>query len=124
MVDGPIGFTLRELVAKGLELPLHKVRVIAPPIGGGFGGNITRILPEGLSVKINRTGWQVPPLFNLIQSHGTIKDDEMFQVFNMGIGMVAICDRDTADSIMAAVKDACLIGNVTRANGGERVIIS
>lgn len=131
MVYPELGMTLGEALLQPHRCYYNELKPFLPLIhglahitGGGFGGNITRILPEGLSVKINRTGWQVPPLFNLIQSHGTIKDDEMFQVFNMGIGMVAICDRDTADSIMAAVKNACLIGNAAKANGGERVIIS
>lgn len=103
---------------------LDKVHGMAHITGGGFVGNIPRILPAGVSVKINRSAWQIPPLFDLIQSRGSIKDAEMFRVFNMGIGMVVICAKDTAEDILAACGDACLIGSVVKANGSERVIIS
>ncbi|MDR0517166.1 MAG: phosphoribosylformylglycinamidine cyclo-ligase [Fibromonadaceae bacterium] len=56
--------------------------------GSGFQGNIPRILPKGVSVKINRSAWKVPEIFNLIQKCGNVELDEMYSTFNMGIGML------------------------------------
>jgi phosphoribosylformylglycinamidine cyclo-ligase len=126
-----LGMTLGEALLQphrcyhnDLKPYLNRIHGLAHITGGGFVGNIPRILPDRVSVKINRSAWQIPPLFDLIQNRGGIKDVEMFRVFNMGIGMVVICDKDTAGEIMAAHADACLIGNVVKANGSERVIIS
>jgi len=126
-----LGMTLGEALLQphrcyynDLKPYLERIHGLAHITGGGFIGNIPRILPAGVSVKINRSSWQAPALFDLIQSRGAIKDAEMFRVFNMGIGMVVICDRGAADEIMAASAGACLIGNVVKANGSERVIIN
>lgn len=103
---------------------LEKINGLAHITGGGFIGNIPRILPDGVSVKINRKAWQPPALFELIQHRGGIKDEEMYRVFNMGIGMVVICSQATADEIMAANEDVKLMGNIVKATTSERVIIS
>jgi phosphoribosylformylglycinamidine cyclo-ligase len=102
---------------------LGKIHGLAHITGGGLVGNIPRILPASCSVQLDRSSWQVPPIFDLIQKRGSIKDDEMFRVFNMGIGMAVICGQDTADGLLAAVPGAAQVGNVARANGSERVII-
>jgi phosphoribosylformylglycinamidine cyclo-ligase len=67
-----------------------KIRALVHITGGGFEGNIPRVLPAGLGVRIRRGSWQVPPLFRLIQDGGSVPDDEMFRTFNMGVGMIAI----------------------------------
>lgn len=104
---------------------LNIIKGMAHITGGGFAGNIPRILPEGLSVEIERSSWQVPPIFELIQKQGGIKDAEMFSVFNMGIGMVVVCSEK--DMMLAhlgsELPDAIRIGSVIKANGSERVII-
>jgi phosphoribosylformylglycinamidine cyclo-ligase len=56
--------------------------------GSGFQGNIPRILPKGVSVQINRSAWKVPEIFNLIQRSGNVEREEMYNTFNMGIGML------------------------------------
>ena len=71
-------------------LERRKIRALAHITGGGFAGNIPRVLPEGLGARIRRGAWQVPPLFRLIQKGGSIPDDEMFRTFNMGVGMIAV----------------------------------
>lgn len=126
-----LGMTLGEALLQphrcyhnDLKPYLDRIHGLAHITGGGFVGNIPRVLPAGVSVKINRSAWQIPPLFDLIQSRGGIKDNEMFRVFNMGIGMVVICGKDIAREIMAAHADACLIGSVVKTNGSEKVIIS
>ena len=108
---------------KDLQPHLGKIKGLAHITGGGFVGNIPRILPEGLSVEIDRMSWHVPPIFELIQKMGGVKDEEMYRVFNMGIGMVAICGGKEAMLIKIAVPEARQIGNVVRTNGSERVII-
>ena len=71
-------------------LERRKIRALVHITGGGFEGNIPRVLPEGLGVRIRRGSWQVPPLFRLIQKGGSVPDDEMFRTFNMGVGIIAI----------------------------------
>jgi phosphoribosylformylglycinamidine cyclo-ligase len=102
---------------------IKNVKGISHITGGGFAGNIPRILPDGLSAEINRTSWQIPPLFELIQQRGSVKEVEMYQVFNMGIGMVIICDQNTANTMMSSLPEAVLMGKIIKSNGSERVII-
>jgi phosphoribosylformylglycinamidine cyclo-ligase len=67
--------------------------------GGGFYENIPRILPNGVSVEIERGSWSEPPIFGLMQRIGNVPDHEMFRTFNMGIGMVVICSPPRADQL-------------------------
>jgi phosphoribosylformylglycinamidine cyclo-ligase len=71
-------------------LERDKIRALAHITGGGFPGNIPRVLPPGLGARIRRGAWEVPPLFRLIQRGGGVDDDEMFRTFNMGIGMAVV----------------------------------
>src|SRR5262249_3871076 len=75
---------LEPLVERG------KLRALVHITGGGFPGNIPRVLRAGLGAKIRTGAWPVPPLFRLIQRGGDVSDAEMFRTFNMGIGMIAI----------------------------------
>ncbi len=73
--------------------------------GGGLVGNTSRILPQGLGLHIAWGSWTVPPIFSLIQHAGSISNDEMQHVFNLGVGMVIIVrpdDVDTAMNLLAA----------------------
>ena len=65
-------------------LERDKVRALAHITGGGFPGNIPRVLPEGLGARLRRGSWEVPPLFRLIQKGGGVSDEEMERTFNMG----------------------------------------
>jgi phosphoribosylformylglycinamidine cyclo-ligase len=67
-----------------------KVRALSHITGGGFPGNIPRVLPPGLGARVRRGSWEIPPLFKLIQKGGAIGEDEMFRTFNMGVGMVVV----------------------------------
>ena len=69
-----------------------KINGLAHITGGGFIENIPRILPEGLAVEIDTTSFKVLPIFELIQDLGQVSKEEMFRVFNMGIGMILIVD--------------------------------
>jgi phosphoribosylformylglycinamidine cyclo-ligase len=79
-----IGPLLDSVVIKGL----------AHITGGGFLENIPRILPEGVSVEINRGSWPELPIFGLMQRLGNVSDQEMFRTFNMGIGMIVIASQN------------------------------
>lgn len=73
-----------------------KIQGMAHITGGGFVDNIPRVLPAGCRAAINRDAWQVPLLFNFIQRQGRIDRDEMYRVFNMGIGFVVIVRKTDA----------------------------
>ncbi|MGB7218966.1 MAG: phosphoribosylformylglycinamidine cyclo-ligase [Vicinamibacterales bacterium] len=68
--------------------------------GGGITDNLPRILPEGSAAEIDLRAWPVPPLFQLIQRHGSIARDEMLRTFNMGVGMVLACRAHDADRVI------------------------
>jgi len=68
--------------------------------GGGFYDNIPRILPRACQAMIYKGSWDVPPIFNYLQEQARIPDDEMFHVFNNGIGYILVTEpRDTQDII-------------------------
>ena len=69
--------------------------------GGGIIGNTKRVVPKGLSLKIDWNAWEMPALFKLIQKTGNIADDEMREVFNIGIGLIAIVDKNDVDKVKA-----------------------
>ncbi len=72
--------------------------------GSGFQGNIPRILPENVDVVIDRSAWQVPAIFKLIQQAGTVEKDEMYSTFNMGIGMLLFVDEANLAEVEAHLK--------------------
>ncbi|HTN43901.1 MAG TPA: phosphoribosylformylglycinamidine cyclo-ligase [Nitrospiria bacterium] len=92
------------------------VKGLAHITGGGLTGNIPRILPEGCQARIKRGSWPVPAVFGWLEKQGGIVTDEMYRVFNMGIGMVAVIGPEQADQAMERLKSlgepAFLIGKV------------
>ena len=106
-----------------LKPVLPMIKGLAHITGGGFIGNIPRILPQGLAAQINKDAWQVPPIFRLIQERGKVKEAEMYQVFNMGIGMVVICSPKHVSELTTALPETKKIGKVIEATGPKRVII-
>jgi phosphoribosylformylglycinamidine cyclo-ligase len=89
--------------------------------GGGFIENIPRMLPNGLGAAIFEKSWNIPPIFNLITTAGQIDQQEMYNIFNMGIGMVIAVDKDIAGDVMAhfnqSGETAYEIGVVTAEEG-------
>lgn len=77
-----------------------KVKGFSHITGGGIVGNTIRILPEGLSLKINWESWDSLPVFNLIKETGKIPDEEMRKVFNMGIGLIAVLNKNLQDEVI------------------------
>jgi len=99
-----------------------QIRSIAHLTGGGWEGNLPRALPEGLGAAIDRSTWQVPPLFGALAELGRVPDEEQWDVWNMGIGLVAIVPESDADAALRAAPDAAVIGTVVRARPNERRI--
>jgi len=97
---------------------LANIKALAHLTGGGFIDNIPRVLPENVDAVIDRQAWTVPHLFRLIQERGEIAGEEMYRVFNMGIGMVAIVDRLHVDVLQKAIPgETFIIGELVEGNG-------
>ncbi len=97
------------------------IHAMAHITGGGLVGNVPRVLPGSVNAVIRKGSWEVPPLFDWLQTKGAISDREMFRVFNMGIGMVLVVSRFFCDSILQHLRDlrvpAAHIGEITRGTG-------
>jgi phosphoribosylformylglycinamidine cyclo-ligase len=106
-----------------LKPALPLVKGIAHITGGGFIGNMPRILPKGVAARIKKDSWDILPIFRLIQKEGNIKEQEMYQVFNMGIGMTIICSRQQVARIVSILPQAKIIGEIIKGRDKERVII-
>jgi phosphoribosylformylglycinamidine cyclo-ligase len=102
-------------------VPIGRVKAAAHITGGGLIDNIPRILPPTCDALIDSTSWKVPPIFRLIQRGGNISMDEMFEVFNMGIGMVLVVARHHAEEV-AAKTGSKVIGQITPGSG--RVLLT
>ena len=102
---------------------LPVIKGMAHITGGGLIDNVPRVLPKGLAARFSSKSWAVPPIFNLIQKWGNIDRDEMFHVFNMGIGMVIICSTSNVDHFTKSLPEAKLIGEVVKQKGEKRVVI-
>ncbi len=98
--------------------PIHpSIKALAHLTGGGFIENIPRVLPENMDAVIDRGAWKVPPLFRLIQERGEIAEDEMYRVFNMGIGIVVIVDKQHVDALQRAIpEETFIIGELVEGN--------
>ena len=94
----------------GPLLDSGKIKGLAHITGGGFLENIPRILPEGVSVEINRGTWSELPIFGLMQKLGNVSDHEMFRTFNMGIGMVMVCSESDKDELCNSVAGCVEVG--------------
>ena len=89
--------------------------------GGGFDENIPRVLSEGQGLEITEGTWEILPVFRLLEKYGNIPHREMFNIFNMGIGMVIVLDESEAEKaveiLTAAGEKASVIGRVTDTEG-------
>lgn len=87
-------------------LEICNVKSISHITGGGFYENIPRSLPNGISVKIEKNAVNVLPIFKLIMEKGSIPERDMFNTFNMGVGMTVVVDKNDVDKAIAAIKNA------------------
>ena len=103
------------------SLPQGILHGAAHITGGGLLDNLPRVLPEGCRATIDKGSWKVPTIFNIIQNAADIPDDEMFQVFNMGIGMTVVVPAKRAEETLKLTK-GIQIGQITE--GPRDVVIS
>jgi phosphoribosylformylglycinamidine cyclo-ligase len=103
-----------------------KLNGLAHITGGGLTENIPRILPSNCKALINKDAWDKPPIFRFLQDKGGITDDEMFKVFNNGIGMAAVIRSNVADEIMLRSKalgeKAYIIGKIVKREDNDTPI--
>lgn len=101
------------------------VKAISHITGGGFYENIPRMLKEGLTAKIEKAAVPVLPIFDLIQKTGNIPERDMFNTFNMGVGLCVAVSKETAQKAMDAFREAgeeaLVLGEVTQ--GDEGVVL-
>jgi phosphoribosylformylglycinamidine cyclo-ligase len=107
-----------------LKPALPLIKGIAHITGGGFVGNIPRILPQDLAAHLRKDSWDIPPIFKLIQKEGDIDEMEMYQVFNMGIGITIVCSPQQVAKIVSIMPQAKAIGEIIKREDEERVIIN
>ncbi|MDH3403932.1 MAG: phosphoribosylformylglycinamidine cyclo-ligase [Acidobacteriota bacterium] len=100
----------------------ERLHALAHVTGGGLTDNLPRVLPPGLTAEIKVGAWEIPEVFYLLQEHGEVHTEEMFRVFNMGIGMALVVDPAAAGELMpalaAAGSVAAPIGTVQKGKGG------
>jgi phosphoribosylformylglycinamidine cyclo-ligase len=100
-----------------------EVRGMVHITGGGLVENIPRVLQPNLTAVLQRDAWTMPPLFQWLQQHGGVADDEMHRVFNCGIGMTVIVSKENADAAEAELKrlgeTVYRIGTIRERNGDE-----
>jgi phosphoribosylformylglycinamidine cyclo-ligase len=106
-----------------LQQPDPPVKALAHITGGGLLENLPRVLPSELGIKLRGDSWPVPALYALIQQRGGIQEEEMYRVFNMGVGMVALADPSCANTFQGRLPvESWIIGEVV-ANGGEIILV-
>jgi phosphoribosylformylglycinamidine cyclo-ligase len=104
------------------------VKGLAHITGGGITENLPRTLPEGCGAEVSLGAWTPPPIFRLVQERGGVSREEMFRAFNMGVGLIAICDAGAADEALALLAragepNAFRLGRVVEHRGaGDRVV--
>ena len=82
------------------------VKAVSHITGGGFYENIPRSIPEGFGVKVDRSAVKVLPIFELLAKQGGISERDMFNTFNMGVGMSVVVDKADADKALEILKNA------------------
>jgi phosphoribosylformylglycinamidine cyclo-ligase len=106
MLQGTLGEELLKVHKSYLSLIRElkgniSIHAFSHVTGGGIVGNTKRVVPKELQIKIDWNKWEVPAIFKLIQQTGNITDEEMREVFNMGIGLIAIIDKNDVDKVIA-----------------------
>ena len=98
------------------------VKGVSHITGGGFFENIPRCIPEGLGAKIDKAAVRTPAIFKMLQEQGNISEHDMFNTFNMGVGMTVVVPKEDADRAIAALDcGAYVVGEIV--SGGEKVTL-
>jgi len=98
------------------------VKGMAHITGGGITENLPRMLPDGCAAAVDRSAWRVPPVFRSIQQRGRIDTDEMYRVFNMGIGLAVVCAAADEERVLDMLKEhqGLVIGRIV---AGDRTVM-
>lgn len=108
--------TLRNIKESGV-----KIKACSHITGGGFYENIPRMLPEGIRAIVEKNSYNIPPIFEMLKKDGDIKEEIMYNTFNMGLGMVIAVNEADVDTAMKAIKEAGEIPYVVgRTEAGEK----
>jgi phosphoribosylamine--glycine ligase/phosphoribosylformylglycinamidine cyclo-ligase len=86
------------------------IKAMAHITGGGFAGNIPRVLPDSIAARVDRAAWDPLPIFHAIQARGGVDEMEMYRVFNMGIGMVLVVSPRDVDRALSALPEMRVVG--------------
>lgn len=92
--------------------------------GGGLPGKLPAALPDDLAADVDTAAWTPPPVFALLRSEGSLSAAEMFRVFNMGLGMVAICSESNVSAVCDKIPDAIPVGRVVRRETDRQVTLT
>ena len=117
LLEPHINYTNHVFAALDAEI---NIKGIAHITGGGLIENIPRILPDGCGVEIKKDSWPNIPIFDVMQSIGNVNEDEMYRVFNMGIGMTFIVNPDDIGAVTDALKDFTDVYEVGFVVSGEK----
>ncbi len=102
------------------------INTVSHITGGGFIENVPRMLPDGLKAVIHKGTWEVLPIFELMREKGSIPERDMYNTFNMGIGMIAAVDADKADAAVKCLTDAgetaYVIGELAEGDTGVEIV--
>ncbi len=102
-----------------------EIKAVSHITGGGFIENVPRSLPDGFTAQINKSSYEVPYIFKLLQERGNINEHDMYNTFNMGIGMTIVINKEDAEKAMAILTEQgienCLLGKIV--SGNEGIII-
>lgn len=99
------------------------VKGIAHVTGGGLIENVPRMLPEDVAARFDTSSWTLPPIFSQIQEDGGVSREEMYRVFNMGLGMVLVCQPDRVGGVLELIPDALEVGEIVEDIEDRRVIL-
>ena len=102
---------------------LRLLNGLAHITGGGLPGKMPAVLPDDLAASFDTAAWTPPAIFAVLQREGNISDDEMFRVFNMGLGMVAICPESNVAAFRKMITESTVVGRVIRRDSDEQVLL-
>ena len=103
------------------KVPHERLHGLAHITGGGLIDNLPRVLPKTCDAVIDTTSWRVPPIFEMLAQNGNVAREEMYQVFNMGIGMAAVIPETDAAATAKSLR-ARVIGRIERGTGEVRLL--
>jgi len=123
---GQVLLALHRSYLAALMPVLDRVHGLAHITGGGIPGNLARILPSGCEAVVDAASWTLPPLFELLQRGGEVSQDEMLDVFNLGVGMIVVAPADQADPVRSAATAAgvpsWMLGEIRSGAAGVRLV--